>query len=111
MRRISSSQSRPVFGGDLAKNIDADVASVSGTLTAVDTGKSGGHYFAIETIEGTYGVLAIQQDGSYVYTLDTADAAVAALEVGSTLTDTFTVHNFYRKPATVTITIDGVVTP
>lgn len=110
-KNISSSVSRPTFSGDLAKALDADVASVTGVISIVDPGKAGGWYLRMATIQGTYGVLTVQQDGSWSYALNTAHAAVVALPTGSTLTDAFTVHNKHGKPQTVTITINGVATP
>ncbi|WP_032904126.1 VCBS domain-containing protein, partial [Mesorhizobium sp. LNJC380A00] len=60
---------------------------------------------------GAHGTFAPNGDGTYTYTLNNADPAVQALDVGQTLTETF---NYTMKDAdgdtdtaTLTITING----
>jgi large repetitive protein len=43
-----------------------------------------------QTIVGTFGTLVLQADGSYVYTVNVADASVRALAPNASLLDTFT---------------------
>ena len=46
-------------------------------------------------------------DGVWTYTLDNANCTVQALNVGDTLTDTFTVTTVDGTPQVVTVTIHG----
>ena len=46
-------------------------------------------------------------DGVWIYTLDDSNRAVQALNVGDTLTDTFTVTTVDGTPQVVTVTING----
>ncbi len=66
-------------------------------------------------ITGTYGKVIINQDGSYTYTLDNTNGTVQALNVGDTLTDTFTYSIVDTDGSTsfakLTITINGINEP
>lgn len=59
-----------------------------------------------------YGVLVVNSDGSYTYTLDNSNPTVDALNDGETVTDTFTYNVSDGRggtaSSTVTITITGV---
>ncbi|HYE34806.1 VCBS domain-containing protein, partial [Methylocaldum sp.] len=63
------------------------------------------------TVNGTYGSVAIAADGSYTYTLNNAAVNVQALAAGQTVTDTFTYTaddgNGGTTSSTLTITITG----
>src|SRR4029434_7237839 len=54
-----------------------------------------------------YGTFTMTTDGVWTYTLDNSNTAVQALNVGDTLTDTFTVTTVDGTPQVVTITITG----
>src|SRR5881394_2394083 len=54
-----------------------------------------------------YGTYELSATGVWTYTLDDDDAAVQALNVGQTLTDTFTVSTPDATPQQVTIIING----
>ncbi len=54
-----------------------------------------------------YGTFALDGAGVWSYTLDNSNAAVQALNVGQTLTDTFTATTVDGTEQLVTITIDG----
>ncbi|MFK7768551.1 MAG: Ig-like domain-containing protein [Mariniblastus sp.] len=58
-------------------------------------------------VNGTYGQITINDDGSYVYTLDNANADVSALDNGETLSDvfTYTVTDSEGGTSTATLTI------
>ena len=62
-------------------------------------------------VNGTYGSIVVAGDGTYTYTLDNNNAAVNALDVGETLTDTFeytlTDSEGGTATANVTVTING----
>jgi len=73
--------------------------TVSGNLLTNDSDPSGNQLFlrfvdgirvgdkGVDTIQGTYGSFTFKADGSYVYTLDTTNPAVLALQHGQTLTE------------------------
>ena len=77
---------------------DTDADNTPNTFTAVDspTGSAGG-----------YGTFTITAAGAWTYTLNNANSAVQALNVGDTLTDTFTVTTIDGTAQVVTITITG----
>jgi VCBS repeat-containing protein len=77
---------------------DADVDNTPNTFTPVSspTASAGGH--------GTYTMTA---EGVWTYTLDETDGAVQALNVGGTLTDSFTVTTVDGTAQMVTVTIHG----
>ena len=54
-----------------------------------------------------YGSYAMAAGGTWTYTLNNNNAAVQALNVGGTLTDTFTVHTQDGTAQQVTVTING----
>ena len=54
-----------------------------------------------------YGTFTVDAAGLWTYTLDNSNAAVQALNVGDTLTDTFTATTVDGTPQVVTITING----
>ena len=54
-----------------------------------------------------YGTYTLTADGVWTYTLDNSNAAVQGLNVGDTLTDTFTATTIDGTPQVTSITIDG----
>ena len=63
-------------------------------------------------VTGLYGTLDWDASGNYSYTVDNGNAAVQALAVGETLTDTFTYTLFAgtsTDTASLTITISGPI--
>ena len=78
--------------------IDSDVDNTPNTFTAVSspTASAGG-----------YGTFTMTAFGVWAYTLDDANSVVQALDVGDTLTDTFTVTAVDGTAQQVTITIRG----
>ena len=85
----------PVATGDLNS---ADVDNAANAWTAVATALPGDNGF------GTYTLTAA---GLWTYTLDNSNAAVEALNIGDTLTDTFTATTVDGTAQLVTITING----
>ena len=77
---------------------DTDVDNTPNTFTAVSspTASAGGH-----------GTFTMTSAGVWTYTLNDADSAVQALNVGDTLTDTFTVKTVDGTAQLVTVTIHG----
>ena len=89
--------------------IGADGAAVAGPVTAITGGTVG------NALSGTYGSITLNADGSYTYTVNSANAAVIALTAGSALTETFTYTitdaDGDTDTATLTITINGNTPP
>jgi VCBS repeat-containing protein len=75
-----------------------DVDNAANTFTAVNspTASSGG-----------FGTFTMTAAGVWAYTIDQANSAVQALNVGDTLTDTFTVTTIDGTAQVVTIIING----
>ncbi|MDP1690482.1 MAG: VCBS domain-containing protein, partial [Burkholderiaceae bacterium] len=77
---------------------DSDVDNAANTFQVVAAGTAS---------TGGYGTYAMTAAGVWTYTLNNANAAVQALNVGGTLTDTFTVRSADGTPQVVTVTING----
>lgn len=98
--------------GNLLVN-DSDV-DTDDTLTVISAAKSGdleADVTGATIIDGLYGTLTINPDGSYSYAIDNDNATVEALGAGDQLTDVFTYTGEDATGATdgntLTITIDG----
>ena len=85
----------PVETGTL---IDTDVDNAPNTFTAVSSPTSS---------DDGYGTFTMTAAGVWTYTLDNNNSVVQALEVGDTLTDTFTVTAIDGTTQSVTIAIHG----
>lgn len=84
--------------------------TASGMLTDTDVDNPPNTFTAVSSptaTTGGYGTFTITSAGVWAYTLNNANSAVQALNVGDTLTDTFTVTTIDGTPQVVTITIDG----
>ncbi|WP_394497230.1 VCBS domain-containing protein [Shewanella sp. ENK2] len=93
---------------DLTGRIASDEATAAGAVSVLDP--DDGEAFIVQTtLMGTYGTLAILEDGSWTYTLDTANATIAALVVGESEIDTFTIESFDGTTAELAITITGTI--
>ncbi|WFU84044.1 VCBS domain-containing protein [Bradyrhizobium sp. CIAT3101] len=77
---------------------DVDVDDPANTFTAVNSPTPSAH---------GYGTFTMTADGVWAYTLDQSNSAVQALNIGQTLTDTFTVTSIGGTPQLITITING----
>ena len=77
---------------------DVDVDDPANTFTAVNSPTPSAH---------GYGTFTMTADGVWAYTLDQSNSAVQALNIGETLTDTFTVTSIGGTPQLITITING----
>jgi autoaggregation protein RapA/B/C len=89
---------KPVAADDHATiSVDDPDQVVAGNLLTNDVDPDGGSLFlrfvngirvgdkGTDTIPGTYGTFKFNKDGSFTYTLDTSNPAVAALQPGETL--------------------------
>jgi VCBS repeat-containing protein len=77
---------------------DVDVDNPPNTFTVVDSPKASA---------GGYGTFTVTASGVWTYTLNEANSAVQALNVGDHLTDTFTVTTVDGTAQVVTITVGG----
>ena len=85
----------PTTSGTLT---DTDVDNPANTFTAVNVATASDHGF---------GSFTMTSGGTWTYALDNNNATVQALNVGQTLTDTFTVATADGTTHQVTVTIDG----
>ena len=84
--------------------------AATGTLVAVDVDNTSNIFTAVsspKTSANGYGTFTMTAAGVWAYTLDNANAAVQALNVGDTLADSFTVTAIDGTPQLVTIAIHG----
>ncbi len=82
----------------------------TGDLTSTDVDNPPDVWDAVTTsLRGAsgYGSYTLTAGGAWTYTLDNSNATVQALNVGQTLTDTFTVTTVDGTSQLVTVTIDG----
>ncbi|WP_441229190.1 T1SS-143 repeat domain-containing protein [Tardiphaga sp. 215_C5_N2_1] len=80
-------------GNVLSNDTDAETASASLVVSSIRTGTeagSGTSGTVGSSLLGTYGTLTLNADGTYSYVLNDGLPAVQALNVGGTLTETFT---------------------
>ena len=86
-----------------------DLPTATGTLTATDVDNASG-FTAVDcptASDAGYGTFTMTADGVWIYTLDDANCAVQALNVGDKLTDTFKVTSLDGTAQLVTVTING----
>ncbi|WP_246551000.1 VCBS domain-containing protein [Bradyrhizobium liaoningense] len=91
-------------------NATPGAPSATGTLFAADVDNPSNTFTAVSSPKAStngYGTFTITAAGVWTYTLDNASGAVQALNVGGTLTDSFTVNALDGTPQVVTITIQG----
>ncbi|MDO6440946.1 VCBS domain-containing protein [Marinobacter sp. 2_MG-2023] len=104
-----ASASGNVITDDDGDGVDSDPEDSINDLEVSAVGGNAGDVG--ETVAGSYGSLTIGSDGIYTYNLDNTSAAVQALGVGQTLTDTFSYTlsdlDGDTDTATLTITING----
>lgn len=91
---------KPVAGDDFSTiSVDDPDLAITGNLLVNDVDPDGGTLFlrfvngirvgdkGTDTIVGTYGTFKFNKDGTFTYTLDPTNPAVAALQPGETLTE------------------------
>jgi VCBS repeat-containing protein len=98
----------PAVFFDLTAAVASDTAEVlTGNVSVIDPDE-GEAFIVMSTIMGTFGPLSIMEDGSWTYTLDTANEVIAALINGKRETDTIIIETFDGTTAEFVITITGV---
>ena len=100
-----------VNAGGEVDHVGADGAKVSAIISDNVTGNTAAEVAGDLVIEGEYGTLTINPDGSYTYELDNTNPAVNALKTGDTLTENFTYTltdaDLDADDAKLVITING----
>jgi VCBS repeat-containing protein len=84
--------------------------TATGTLTDTDVDNPPNTFTAVSSPTASdrgYGTFTMTAAGVWIYTLNNANPAVQVLNVGDTLTDTFTARTVDGTPQVVTITIHG----
>ncbi|BCG82049.1 beta strand repeat-containing protein [Mesorhizobium sp. 113-3-3] len=107
---ISGTSSGTVVEAGGVGNAIAGTPTASGTLTDTDVDNTPNAFTGVGAGAATdhgYGTFEMTAGGVWTYTLDNGKAAVQALNVGGTLTDTFTVTTIDGTPQVVTVTIQG----
>src|SRR5882724_8272968 len=122
---VTGTNDAPVAAADV-NTVPEDTASVSGNVLANDSDVDKSDVLAVSAvdgsadnvgtaIEGIYGTLQLNANGSYSYTPDDSKTAVQALGAGETATDEFsyTVSDGHggSANATLTITVTGTNDP
>ena len=98
-----------VEAGGIA-NAAPGTPTATGTLTDTDVDNPQNTFAAVSSPKasaGGYGTFMMTAAGVWTYTINEANSAVQALNVGDTLTDTFTVTTIDGTPQVVTIVIHG----
>jgi VCBS repeat-containing protein len=91
-------------------NATPGTPTAAGTLTDTDVDNPANTFTAVSSptaSAGGYGTFTMTTAGVWTYTINEANSAVQALNVGDTLTDTFTVTTIDGTPQVVTIVIHG----
>lgn len=107
---ISGNTAGSVTEAGGAANATPGTPSATGTLVAIDVDNTSNTFTAVSSPKAStngYGTFTITAAGVWTYTLDNANGAVQALNVGGALTDSFSVTTLDGTPQVVTITIQG----
>ena len=112
---ITGSNDTAIISGTTAGSVTEAGATpgtptATGTLTDTDVDNTPNTFAAVTSptaSDGGYGIFTMTAAGVWTYTLDNANSAVQALDVGDTLTDTFTVTTVDGTAQVVTIAIHG----
>jgi len=107
---ISGTTTGSVVEAGGVANAAPGAPTATGTLTDADPDNSPNTFTAVNSptaTAGGYGTFTMTAVGVWVYTLNNANTAVQALNVGDTLTDTFAVTTIDGTAQVVTITITG----
>jgi VCBS repeat-containing protein len=107
---ISGATSGAAIEAGGVANAALGTPSATGTLTNTDVDNAPNTFTTVsaptESARG-FGTFTMTANGVWAYTIDQANHAVQALNVGDTLTDTFTVTTIDGTPQVVTVTIHG----
>ena len=104
---ISGTTSVAVIEASGTSNAILGTPTATGTLTDTDVDNPANTFTAVPSGIANYGTYTMTAGGVWTYTLNNSNATVQALNVGGTLTDTFTVTTVDGTPKIVTVTING----
>ncbi len=107
---ISGTATGSVIEAGGVANATPGTPTTTGTLTDTDVDNAPNTFTAVSSptpSAGGYGSFTMTTAGVWTYTLDNDNGAVQALNVGDTLTDSFTITTVDGTPQVVTITING----
>ncbi|RUS60815.1 tandem-95 repeat protein, partial [Pseudorhodobacter sp. E13] len=80
---------------------------ITGTATATDVDNPDNLFVAVTSGAATYGTFTVGANGDWAYTINDTHPDVDALNVGDSLSDSFTITSVDGTTATVNVTIDG----
>lgn len=98
----------PAVFFDLIGAISTDATEAATGVVSVIDPDEGEASIMPASFTSTYGDFSILADGSWTYTLDTANATIAALISGERVTDNIAIESFDGTMAELVITISGV---
>ena len=107
---ISGTTAGAVIEAGGVANAAPGTPTATGTLTDTDVDNPPNTFTAVSSATASasgYGTFTMTAAGAWTYTLDNNNSAVQALNVGDTLTDTFTVTTIDGTAQVVTVTIHG----
>ena len=105
---ISGAMTNSVVEAGGVANAIAGTPTATGTLTDTDVDNTPNTFQAASgSGANSYGTFTMTTGGVWIYTLNNNNSAVQAINVGQTLTDTFTVHTQDGTAQLVTVTING----
>src|SRR6185369_9238064 len=107
---ISGTATGSVTEAGGVNNATAGTPTATGTLTDTDIDNPANTFTAVAAGAATtngYGTFQMTAGGTWTYTLNDNNATVQALNVGGTLTDTFSVTTVDGTAQLVTVTIHG----
>jgi VCBS repeat-containing protein len=107
---IKGGNNAATISGDITRTINESIVttagtSVTGVLNSLDVDNTDAWNASGATT--THGLYAIDNAGAWTFTLDNANSAVNALNVGSSFVDTFTVSTIDGTTQIVSVTIQG----
>ena len=105
---INNAPEPAVFDG-LSATIPNDQATpLAGNVTVTDVNYGEDRVIAQTDVQTTYGTFSIAEDGAWTYTLDTANAIVAGLEVGESVNDIIALSSVDGTTANLVIRITAL---
>ncbi|ANW04902.1 VCBS domain-containing protein [Bradyrhizobium icense] len=107
---ISGNSSGTVIEASGLANTAPGTPSATGTLTSADVDNAPDTFTAVSTPTASsrgFGTFTMTTAGVWAYSIDQSNSTVQALNVGDTLTDTFTVTTIDGTAQVVTVTIKG----
>ena len=82
----------PAMAGDMTASVKEDAVLIAeGQLTVSDVDTSDTHKWTVENAQGKYGKFEVDQNGKWIYTLDSSTPAVQALGEGEQREERFEV--------------------